>query len=188
MPEISQGLRRLTEALDELKIPHMLIGGYALSAYGRIRATMDVDIAIAANFANIKRLHERLIQEGFQLPSSPNEKAPVFLVTDLENKVEVEVWTKPHGIVFDSELLQRRVRIHPFDDDFEMYSIGPEDFIVNKLARRNRGTQDELDVVSVLKRMQGRLDNAYLTRRARKAQVSALLEALTDRTARLTDG
>jgi hypothetical protein len=164
----------------------MLIGGYALSAYGRIRATADIDIAIAAGFADVVRLHKELAKRHFQLPSSPSERAPLFVVTDMINKVEMEVWTRPDGVVFDDELLRRRVTVGPIDD-FEMYAIGPEDFIVNKLARHDRGVQDEQDVVSVLKRMSDRLDYEYLERRAADARVKALLEILVDKTRRLSN-
>jgi hypothetical protein len=127
------------------------------------------------------RLHRRLVERGFQLPSSPNEQAPLFLVTDLENKAEIEVWTRPDGIVFDDELLRRRVRVAPFGDDFEMFTIGPEDFIVNKLSRKDRGVQDEMDVVSVLELQKGALDYEYLAERAKAAGVSGLLRGLMDR-------
>jgi hypothetical protein len=156
----------------------MLIGGFALPAYGRIRATLDLDIAIAAPFPDVVRLHSRLAEHGYQLPSSPNERAPLFVMTDLQNVVEIEVWTKPDGVTFDDELLQRRVKVRPFDDDFEMFAIGPEDFIVNKLSRKDRGVQDEMDVVSVLKRQKGRLDHVYLSKRAEAADVTELLEML----------
>jgi len=161
----------------------MLIGGYALPAYGQIRATLDIDIAIAAQFSESVKLQTRLRKQGFQLPSPPQEEAPLFLVTDLENRVEIEVWTRPDGVVFDKELLKRRVKVRPFDDDFEMFAIGPEDFIVNKLARKDRGVQDEQDVASVLRRQKGNLDYAYLRKRAKDAKVSALLQTLMNETA-----
>jgi len=181
LPGISQALRKLVKVLDRVRVPHMLIGGYALPAYGRIRATLDVDVAIAASFSEVVKLHKRLRGRGFQLPSSPQRDAPLFMLTDLENKVEIEVWTKPDGIVFDEELLHRRVKVRPFDDDFEMFAVGPEDFIVNKLARKDRGVQDEQDVVSVLKRRKGKLDYDYLARRAEHADVTGLLRTLMAR-------
>jgi len=54
----------------------------------------------------------------------------------------------------------------------------PEDLIVNKLARRGRGVQDELDVVSVLELQKGKLDYSYLRKRAKEANVIELLETL----------
>jgi hypothetical protein len=102
------------------------------------------------------------------------------VLTDLENRAEIEVWTKPDGVTFDDELLRRRVKVRPFDD-FEMFAIGPEDFIVNKLSRKDRGVQDETDVVSVLERQKRKLDHEYLAKRAKAADAMGLLQALTDR-------
>jgi Mlc titration factor MtfA (ptsG expression regulator) len=56
--------------------------------------------------------------------------------------------------------------------------ISPEDFIVNKLARPDRGVVDEQNVKSVLARQAGKLDNEYLTKSARQAQVLAILQAI----------
>ena len=159
----------------------MLIGGHALPAYGQIRATQDVDVAIAAKHGDIVKLQAHLSKLGYQLPSNPQPDAPLFFVTDLKNMLEIEIWTKPDGVVFDKELLRRRIRVRPFDDEFEMFAIGPEDFIVNKLARKDRGVQDEQDVISVLSRQKGKLDYAYLDSRAKDAGVVEILITLMKR-------
>jgi len=156
----------------------MLIGGFALAAYGQIRATQDIDMAIAASYAKSAELESHLEKLGYQVSPKPDPNAPVFLVTDLKLMLEVEMWTKPDGVVFDTELMRRRVRVNPYNDDFEMFTIGPEDFIVNKLARGDRGVQDELDVVSVLELQKGKLDYPYLRKRAKQADVIELLETL----------
>jgi len=178
---ISHALRRLSNTLDKLFVPHMLIGGYALAAYGLIRATQDVDMAIAASYDRIVQLQGELIKRGYQLPSKPNPDAPLFLVTDVRERFEVEIWTRPDGVIFDKELLRRRVKAKPFNDAFEIFVIGPEDFIVNKLARKDRGVQDEQDALSVLARQKGKLDYAYLESRARAANVTGLLETLREK-------
>jgi hypothetical protein len=74
--------------------------------------------------------------------------------------------------------LRRRVKVRPFNDSFEMFAIGPEDFIVNKLARGDRGVQDEQDAVSVLAMQKNKLDYPYLKKRAKQAGVAAFLETL----------
>ena len=178
MPGTSRALRKLSTTLDKLAIPHMLIGGFALAAYGQIRTTQDVDLAIVASYEKSVELQGRLQKLGYQLASQPNPNAPFFLVTDLKEMLEVEIWTKPDGVVFDTELLRRRVKIRPFNDSFEMFAIGPEDFVVNKLARGDRGVQDEQDAVSVLALQKGKLDYSYLRKRANQAGVIELLETL----------
>jgi hypothetical protein len=62
-------------------------------------------------------------------------------------------------------------------------TLRPEDFIVNKLSRKDRGVQDEMDVVSVLERQKRKLDYEYLAKRAKAADVMELLQALTGRLA-----
>ena len=178
MPGISQGLRRLSRVLDEMHVSHILIGGYALPAYGQIRATQDLDMAIVADYSKTVKLQTRLKQLGYHVPSPPHESAPLFFVTDLDNMMEIEIWTKPDGVVFDKELLRRRIKVQPFDDDFEIFAIGPEDFIVNKLARKDRGVQDELDIASVLKLQRDKLDHPYLKRRAKAAGKLETLKTL----------
>lgn len=159
----------------------MLIGGLALAAYGQIRATQDVDLAIVASYEKSVKLRGRLQKLGYQLASELNPNAPFFLVTDRKEMVEVEMWTKPDGVVFDKELLRRRVKIRPFGDSFEMFAIGPEDFVVNKLARGDRGVQDEQDAVSVLALQKGKLVYSYLRKRAKQVGVIELLETLMQR-------
>jgi hypothetical protein len=178
LPETSRALRKLTTALDKLSIPHMLIGGFALAAYGQIRATQDVDLAIQASYEKGVELQSQLWKSGYQVASQRNRNAPFFSVTDLKEMLLVELWTKPDGVVFDKELLRRRVKVRPFGDSFEMFAIGPEDFIVNKLARGDRGVQDEQDAVSVLALQKGKLDYSYLRKRAKQAGVIELLETL----------
>jgi hypothetical protein len=156
----------------------MLIGGFALAAYGQIRATQNVDMAISASYEKSVKLQGRLQKLGYQLAPEPHPDAPLFFVTDLKEMLEVEMWTKPDGIVFDRETLRRRWKVRPFSDSFEMFAIGPEDFIVNKLARKNRGVQDEQDAISVLAMQEGRLDYPYLRKRAKQADVIELLETL----------
>jgi len=182
LSRISHALRKLSNILDRLRVDHMLIGDYALPAYGQLRTTQDIDIAIAASYERSTKLQGELVQLGYQIPTPPSPDAPLFLVADLKMKLEVEIWTKPDGVVFDSELLRRRVKVRPFGDDFEMFVIGPEDFIVNKLARQDRGVQDEQDALSVLARRKGKLDYEYLRHRAKQAGVTGLLHTLIEKT------
>ena len=62
------------------------------------------------------------------------------------------------------------------DVDVQVWIVSPEDFIVNKLARPDRGVIDEQDVKSVLVREEGKLDEEYLKKRAKDAGVLTMLE------------
>ena len=153
----------------------MLIGGYALPAYGLIRATVNIDIAIALNSQEPMQLKKELEKAGFQI-SFFTEENPCFTVTNMKAAAEIEVWVRPDGITLDAECLRRRQEIKIGDSKF--WVIGPEDFIVNKLARRDRRTQDEVDVLTVLENNRLKLDSHYLYANAERAGVLPLLKAL----------
>jgi len=155
----------------------MIIGGYALPFYGRIRATLDIDVAIAVKTEEeLRRLREWLNSINFEVTVySPLN--PYMVVLDRDEKIEMELWLKPDGIVFDEETLRRRRKVK-LDENLEAWIISPEDFIVNKLARPDRGVIDEQDVKSVLIRQRGKLDMKYLRKRAVEAGVLKVLESI----------
>lgn len=175
MLTILRSLQRLVGLFEDKNIPYMIIGGYALPFYGRIRTTIDLDLAVGI------KTEEELIQlcDLLQLIdfeatiSSPLN--PLIVILDRKEKVEIELWFKPDGIVFDDETLRRRRKVK-MDVDVQVWIVSPEDFIVNKLARPDRGVIDEQDVKSVLVRQEGKLDEEYLKKRAEDAGVLTILE------------
>lgn len=175
MHTILRSLRRLLELFEKKRISYMIIDGYALPFYGRIRATIDMDLAVAIKTKEeFDRLKEWLRSIDFEL-TVDSYLNPVVVALDRKEKLEIELWLKPDGITFDDELLRRRRRME-LDEGFEAWIISPEDFIVNKLARPDRGAVDEQDVKSVLVRQENRLDKEYLERRAQDAGVFNILK------------
>ena len=178
MPSISETLQNLVQVFDRLHVDYMLIGGYALPAYGLIRSTVDIDMAIAMKSQDPIQLKKELEEADFQV-SFFTEGNPCFVLTNLETATEIEVWVKPDGITLDVECLRRRREVKiSRTADYGFWIIGPEDFIVNKLARRDRRSQDEVDVLSVLENEKSRLDSRYLQTIAERAGVFPLLKAL----------
>jgi len=167
-----QLLTRLCEFLTEFE--YMVIDGFALPAYGALRATANLDLAVRiqtpSEFENFIASATRL---GFN-PSMASFSNPVAVLTDKKTGLEVEMWLRPDGIVWDRETLRRRVLTRFGSSD--LYVVSPEDFIVSKLARPDRGVQDEKDVKSVLVRMEGVIDRRYLDTRAARAGVMAILK------------
>lgn len=177
MSVVLASLERLVRLFEAKGVDYMLIGGYALPFYGRIRATLDVDLAVAVKGEKeLKQLRGWLESAGFEVTLySPLN--PVQVVVDRKEKVELELWLKPDGVVFDEETLRRRKRVK-LSAGLEVWVISAEDFIVNKLARPDRGAVDEQDVKSVLVRQEGKLDTKYLDKRAKKAEVYTILKTI----------
>lgn len=177
MHAILRSLERLLKLFEEKNVPYMIIGGYALPFYGRIRATVDLDLAVLVNSAEeLDRLKEWLKASDFEVTvGSPLN--PVVVIVDRKEKLEIELWLKPDGITFDEELLARRRKM-TLDKGVEAWVIPPEDYIVNKLARPDRGAVDEQDVKSVLARQEDKLDKKYLETRAKAAEVLTILKII----------
>lgn len=177
LPAILRSIQRLLRILEENDVAYMVIGGYALPFYGRIRTTIDIDLAVAIKTEEeLNRLRSWLQQNNFEVTVGSFQN-PVIVVLDKRENVEIELWLKPDGIVFDDEALRRRRKMR-LDKNVEAWVVSPEDFIVNKLARRDRGAVDEQDVKSVLVRQEGKLDWQYLNRRAREAGVITILQII----------
>lgn len=180
MLTILRSLQRLLKLFEDKNVSYMLIGGYALPYYGRIRTTIDIDLAVAI------KTEEELNQLRDWLQSIDFEATvysflnPFIVILDQKEKVEIELWLKPDGIVFDDETLRRRKKVK-LDANIEAWIVSPEDFIVNKLARPDRGVIDEQDVKSVLVRQGDKLDKEYLERRAQDAGVLTILENIHNR-------
>jgi len=178
IPSFTKALHKLVQAFEKEKMDYMLIGGLALPAYGLVRATQDIDIAIAVkNIESLERLFKKLIERSIKPTSKPILGAACTYFWDSENMVDIEIWQKPDGIIFDKELLRRRNYIE-LEKNLLVWIVSAEDFIINKLARTDRRALDESDVISVLARQKGKLDGKYLKERAEKAGVLALLKTL----------
>jgi hypothetical protein len=169
-------LARFVAFLEGNKTDYMLIGGFALPSYGAIRTTVDLDIAARIQTeSDFRALLESAPRWGFRPPAASLSN-PVVVFADEKTGLEVELWLRPDGIAWDQETLRRRTRTRM--GSAEVYLVSPEDFIVSKLARPDRGVQDEKDAKSVLARMGDKIDRKYLERRAANAGVLAVLGAV----------
>jgi hypothetical protein len=177
LPAILRSLWRLLKLFEDRNVPYMVIGGYALPFYGRIRTTVDIDVAVAVKTE--KELNQLLnsLRAGDFEPTIASPSNPLIVVLDQKERVELELWLKPDGVVFDDETLRRRQKAE-IDANFWVWLVSAEDFIVSRLARSDRGAVDEQDVKSVLTRQETKLDNEYLQRRAKQAGVLAILQAI----------
>jgi len=156
----------------------MLIGGFALPFYGMIMSTIDIDIAVDLRSSILFDAFRGHAEDAGLNHILGSFDDPVCIFLDRDTGLEIEFWMRPDGVEWDVETLARRQR-HRLND-VEAWVISPEDFIVNKLARPDRGVQDERDVKSVLARLRDALDEEYLERRAKNAGVWAILQAIDE--------
>lgn len=176
MSGLEETLRRIVSFLEERGMDYMLIGGYVLPFYGRVRVTLDIDVAVTIKSEeDFQGFCEDAREGGYSVYLGSYEN-PVCLFHDRVTDYEVEVWIRPDGVEWDMRTLERRREVGVAG--MGVWIISPEDFIVSKLARPDRGVVDEQDVKSVLERKDVGLDWEYLKVRAERAGVWALLETI----------
>lgn len=175
---LSETLTRIITFFEDNAIPYAIIGAYALAHFGRIRASLDIDIAVAVKPNEFRQFCELLKHHQFSIALA-DPRNPCFVVVDEVVKTEIEIWRNLDGVSMD-DVITRRWKITT-PDGLNMWIIDPESFIVNKLARPDRRAIDEADVFSVLKAQADKLDYAYLYDRAEQAKVLELLNSIRKR-------
>jgi len=120
--------------LNSKQVEYLLIGGYAVGYYGFPRATADIDIWVAINQANARKVAE-VIQEFFG--SNVHDISPETFLQ--ENKVlrmgvppfRIEVLTTIDGVNFEACYAERVMDVL---DDIEVNIISLKHLKVNKKA------------------------------------------------------
>jgi hypothetical protein len=120
----------------------MLIGGYAVNAFGYVRNTVDMDIWIASDPDNLRRVLNAIRDFGF--PAAPDDllhEANAMVRMGVP-PLRIEVLRTISGVEFE-DCWQRRVTIE--DDDLRIPAISLEDLKLNKLASGRKKDLLDLD-------------------------------------------
>lgn len=84
--ELPKDFKEFLKLLNANGVKYLLIGGYAVGFYGYPRATNDIDIFVAKDMENARRLVKTLAEFGF----SPNELS-TELFTQEKSLVKMEL-------------------------------------------------------------------------------------------------
>ena len=80
------------EALAEDEIDYVLVGGLAVSMHGVVRGTMDVDIVLALDDANVRRFVGLARRHGL-MPSMP------VSLESLAEPAQLDAWHREKGMI-----------------------------------------------------------------------------------------
>ncbi len=142
--------------LNRHQVEYMLIGGYALGAYGHIRATSDLDIYINATEQNATKMVNACTAYGIPVESIQKE---MFLVQKMigigEPPLRIEILKKLDAIDF-RYAFQRVKKVDI--DGISINLIDLDDLILLKTAAvKGRNRSRDIEDLSFLKKLKMKL-------------------------------
>ncbi len=153
--ELLLALRKAITLLEKHNYRYAVIGGIAVSIWGRTRATYDVDIKVLVPKTDYPSARAA-IRSSFPNRARPHAPANPLIVDAKVDEVGVDFLLAVPG--YEENIVTRAVR---YDlDGLEVWICSPEDLIIQKaIAGR---TQDWQDIEGVLAEQHGHLDQAYV--------------------------
>lgn len=181
--ESSLLLLKVIKRLDKLRIPYAIIGAFAASFYGLVRASLDADavISVGEDREKLHRLVAALKKGGWSVKAREGGSGdPIRCVINIEdkfkNRVDLLIGIRRmqedmFGRVMTASFLNANIRI-----------IGIEDFIAMKMFAGS--AKDIQDVIGVLQVSSRKIDRALLrqlTLRYGKKELERLEAVLRNR-------
>ena len=168
----------VVEILRREKVDYAIIGAFALSVLGVVRATMDADALLFAEPGCLTKLEKKFQQEGFGTElRTPEADDPVSGKLVLSDKFGNYVELLGGLRNMDPAILSRTLEINFRDEKLRI--VGREDFIAMKCYAG--GPQDLLDARSAYRAAPGPIDLDLLrtvTRRFGREAADRLQEVI----------
>ena len=159
-PDPLESLHAAHRALESLALPHGLIGGWAVIAWGRVRATRDVDWLAAIPRSRKSELIKTLSGLGAVDWREPGEDDPIAglvrIVPEDDERPVIDILLA--ATAADRAALSRCLQIQLGESSVP--AVGPEDIIAMKLQAG--GGLDYEDARALLQMQAGRLDEELL--------------------------
>src|SRR5207247_1034519 len=118
--ELPPDFKELFEFLNANKVEYLLLGGYAVIAYGYVRNTSDIDVVVSDGEENAKRLMKALADFGF---GETELRADLFSQPDSVVRmgvepIKIEILNYLKGVDFrDAYSRRRSVKVEDIDID-----------------------------------------------------------------------
>lgn len=160
-------LRTIIAVLESARIPYMVVGSFASTAYGEPRSTRDLDLVVDPRPEQLDELVGALDPERFYV--DPEVARDALRRRSMFNVIEIETGWKLDLVIrkpraFSIEEMRRRTSMRILG--MEVAAATAEDTIIAKLEWAKQGASDRQleDVAGILRVRGAELDVEYIER------------------------
>jgi predicted nucleotidyltransferase len=111
MTQLAPDFKEFLKLLNDKNVRYLLIGGYAVSHYGYVRPTGDMDIWIAVAPENAEKVAEVVREFGFSNVSAELFSKPGQIIRMGLPPLKIEVSTSIDGVDFEVCFNERLVEV-----------------------------------------------------------------------------
>jgi predicted nucleotidyltransferase len=146
MPTINlpSDFKEFLKLFNQHHVEYLLIGGYAVAFHGYSRATADMDVWVAVNPDNARRIVTAIIEFGFNVPELSEklflEEGPIIRMG--VPPLRIEIWTDVTGLCFEESFPAREI---VSIDGLEVNVIDLINLKINKKASGRNKDLDDLE-------------------------------------------
>ncbi len=176
-------LRTVATSLAAAEVPFMLTGSIAAAYHGAPRATVDIDLVIAASPGQLRRVVVELLDAGLYASQAAaletHRSGGMFNVIDATSGWKVDLIHRKDR-PFSHEEFARRIAVEL--DAVPLAVATLEDVILSKLEWAHLGgpRRQLEDVATLLRVRRGELDTAYVARWVAELGVAAEWAAVAE--------
>ncbi|MFW9996446.1 MAG: nucleotidyltransferase domain-containing protein [Candidatus Odinarchaeota archaeon] len=173
--EFREFIGKTVRCLEESGIDYVIVGGVALSLWGKPKKPHDIDIKLSLDTDQDTNdlLYDKLKSFGFKFVGKDRLNHP-----DYDFKYHIDITTEESNSTIDRRAFKRRQRVEFFGQ--LAYLVSPEDLIIARIlwAATIPSPSDLCDAQSIVDRQGEKLDLDYLYSVAREEGVESVVGVL----------
>ncbi len=177
MTPLDRAIHAITQTLESLNIPYAIVGGIANAVWGEPRATIDVDVTVSVEPADLPKTILAIAAPFHAAVADPAGFVEQTRVLPLDTPDGVRIDVIFALLPFELDAIRRARRLSLAGRTVAV--VTPEDLVLMKIISDR--PRDVADAEAIVRRRAGELDRAYIEPRIRELAAALAREDVLER-------